>query len=324
MSTVARKPSGSEGLVETGKRLRPAAQPAAARASVRPFATERVLETTHARLSVRETRGDGFPVVLLHGNSTCKEVFRHQMSGPLASRFRMIAIDLPGHGASGDAYAPDRTYTFSGYADAVAEALEIMGINRMAIVGWSLGGHVGIDLMASLPGLAGLMIVGTPPIGTTLEAIQAGFRPNPELLATVGQVELSEAQRTSFAALIGFDPDDLEFHAALRRCDGRARASVFADLLSGQASDQRVTVETVPVPLAVVNGAEDAIVEPRYLSHLAYANLWNGQCFLLPRIGHAPFLEAPEIFNEILLRFAAEMEQRTDIGLPWNSLCLSG
>lgn len=327
MSTVVRKPSGTWTEIEqaaAAKSLAPASRPTSIRAGSGPFAIERVVETTHARLSIRQTRNDGFPVVLLHGNSTCKEVFRHQMSGPLASRFRMIAIDLPGHGASGNAYEPERTYTFSGYADAVAEALEILGIDRMAIVGWSLGGHVGIELMASLPGLAGLMIVGTPPIGTTIEAIQAGFRPNPDFLATVGQVDLSEAERAGFAALIGIGADDADIHAAIRRSDGRARARVFADLLSGEATDQRCTVETLSVPLAVVNGTEDAIVEPDYVAALAYANLWNGQCFLLPRIGHAPFLEAPEIFNEILARFAADMEQRTEIGLPWTSLCLSG
>lgn len=329
MSTVVRKQSGSGTWIETeevapAKRLSPAHRPTSVLASSGPSTDDLVVETTHAQLSIRQTRSDGFPVVLLHGNSTCKEVFRNQMSGPLASRFRMIAIDLPGHGASGNAYEPERTYTFSGYADAVAEALEILGIDRMAIVGWSLGGHVGIELMASLPGLAGLMIVGAPPIGTTLEAIQAGFRPNPDFLATVGQVELTEAERAGFAALIGIGTDDADIHAALRRSDGRARAQVLADLLSGEATDQRQTVETLSVPLAVVNGTEDAVVEPGYVSALAYANLWNGQCFLLPRIGHAPFLEAPELFNEILVRFAADMESRTEIGLPWTSLCLSG
>src|ERR1700677_4384860 len=45
--------------------------------------------------------GQGPPVVLIHGNSSSSSVFSRQLDGALGERFRLIAVDLPGHGASG-------------------------------------------------------------------------------------------------------------------------------------------------------------------------------------------------------------------------------
>jgi pimeloyl-ACP methyl ester carboxylesterase len=61
---------------------------------------------------------------MLHGNSSCKEAFDRQLNGALGDEFRLIAIDLPGHGASSDAADPNRTYSFPGYAEAAIAVLE--------------------------------------------------------------------------------------------------------------------------------------------------------------------------------------------------------
>lgn len=50
-------------------------------------------------------------VLLIHGNSSCKEVFRNQRDGDLGRRYRMIAVDLPCHGASEDARYLEGGYT---------------------------------------------------------------------------------------------------------------------------------------------------------------------------------------------------------------------
>ena len=76
--------------------------------------------TSHGEISVVESSGTGLPVVMIHGNSSCKEVFARQLESPLADKYRMIAFDLPGHGASQDAVDPARTYSMPGYADVMA------------------------------------------------------------------------------------------------------------------------------------------------------------------------------------------------------------
>lgn len=56
-------------------------------------------------------------------------------------------------------------------------------------------------------------------------------------------------------------------------------------------------------PIAVVNGADDAIINLDYFDTVNFADLWEGQCYRLPGVGHAPFWAVPEKFNPLLERF---------------------
>ena len=85
--------------------------------------SKRTVATSHADIAVGEVAGDGLPVVMIHGNSSNRGVFSHQMDSAAAAGRRAIALDLPGHGESSDARDPERTYTMPGYADAVIETL---------------------------------------------------------------------------------------------------------------------------------------------------------------------------------------------------------
>ena len=73
-------------------------------------AVERMIPTSHADIAVAETSGSGLPVVMIHGNSSCKEVFKNQLTSPVGESNRLIALDLPGHGRSSDAFDPARSF----------------------------------------------------------------------------------------------------------------------------------------------------------------------------------------------------------------------
>lgn len=256
-----------------------AANVAQAEVLAAPWA-DRALVTSHGRVAVRETTGVGLPLVLVHGNSGCKDVFRGQLCGALGARHRMVAVDLPGHGASDDALDPARSYTITGYADLVVEVTEILGLARYALLGWSLGGHVALE------------------------------------------AELSDDEVATFAAAAGIARDPV-LVAAIRRADGRARATVMADALAGGASDERAIVESMRIPLAVIDGAEDPFVRGAYVDGLRYGSLWEGRRHAIPRVGHAPFLAAPEVFNAILARFLRYVEGGPDDGYGFGT-CLGG
>ena len=72
--------------------------------------------------------------------------------------------------------------------------------------------------------------------------------------------------------------------------------------------DQQLIVESSPVPLAVVNGGADRLVNLDYFGTVAYANLWEGRCHRLSGPGYAPFWEAPGDFNPVLERFLQDVE----------------
>ncbi len=262
----------------------------------------RRIKTRQTSIALSETRTDGFPVLFLHGNSSSSAVFARQFESELASRYRLIALDLPGHGASEDADDPKAAYTIPGFANTVAEVLDALAIDHVAIIGWSLGGHIGIELLERDARIAGLMIMGTPPISRGIFGILRGFQPQFDLtLTTKGRLTRREMDR--LARLCFGDAPPQELRDAIARTDWRMRKILGHGLMMGAGVDQKKAVEHSPVPLAVVNGEREPFARLEYLAGLDYANLWDGQCHIVPGAGHAPFLEAPEQFNGLLGRF---------------------
>jgi pimeloyl-ACP methyl ester carboxylesterase len=216
-------------------------------------------------------------------------------------------VDLPGHGASSDARDPAKVYTLNGYADAAVEVLARLGVERATVLGWSLGGHVALNMISRFPGLTGVMISGTPPVPGGMEGFGLGFKQNAQM-ALAGSANWAAGDAETYAratagAEAPFEPFMLE--AALRT-HGAARECFFADALAGGADDQRRIAETADIPLAIVNGAADAFINAGYFETVRYANLWDGRVFSLEGVGHAPFWEAPDRFNPLLERFVTE------------------
>jgi pimeloyl-ACP methyl ester carboxylesterase len=84
---------------------------------------QHTIVTSQGPLAVEESSQGSIPVHLIHGNSSCRGVFRHQLQGRLAENHRLIAFDLPGHGHSSNAPDPTRSYTRPGLSDAAAAKL---------------------------------------------------------------------------------------------------------------------------------------------------------------------------------------------------------
>src|SRR6516164_11587748 len=98
-----------------------------------------MIATSHGSLAVEESGHGGIPVLLIHGNSFCRGIFRHQMQGQIAKNRRLISFDLPGHGESSNAIDPKRSYTRPGLAEATVELLDKLGVTEAIVFGWSLG-----------------------------------------------------------------------------------------------------------------------------------------------------------------------------------------
>lgn len=262
----------------------------------------RRIETTQGEIAFMESAGSGMPVLFIHGNSSCKEVFLRQFDGELARTHRLIALDLPGHGQSDNARDPKRAYTVPGYADVVIQVLRALKIDRAAMLGWSLGGHIGLEVLGQGYDAGGLMIVGTPPVPRGIFGMLRGFHSQFDLfLATKSRLNPKEIER--FAAIcLGSKVDPL-FREMIARTDPRARPILSRAMMIGAGVDQRWVAENSTIPLAVLNGSKEPFARLDYVAGLAYGNLWEGRCHVLEGLGHSPFIEAPERFDPVLGRF---------------------
>ncbi len=245
-------------------------------------------------------------MVLIHGNSSSSRVFSRQLDGPLGQCFRLIAVDLPGHGQSDDAKDPS-AYSLPGHARAVRAALDGLGIDEAHFVGWSLGGHVALEMAPDLRDPRGFVIFGTPPL-TSAEAMSEAFLPNPAMRVTFqegvdsieGSAYVAAFFRPGFADIPPFFLDDV------LRTDGRARSNLGASFQRREARDEGAVARDLKVPLAVLHGDEEQLVNGRYFGSVAMPTLWRGAVQMIPDAGHTPQWETPKVFDALIEAFVSE------------------
>ena len=194
-------------------------------------------------------------------------MFRHQIDGTLARRNWFIAFDLPGHGRSSDAIDAARTYTLPGFADVAREILSLLAIEEAVILGWSLGGHIALEMMQEYSAAKGLVLVGAPPVGQ--DTFSKGFRPSPHL-KLASEAKWSDADAEQFGRAVFGEAFSSDLKPALARADGVARATLFEARRAGVGTDQRKLVESLTMPIAVLNGADDPFINLDYLDSISF------------------------------------------------------
>ncbi|KAA0695546.1 alpha/beta hydrolase [Neorhizobium sp. P12A] len=267
---------------------------------------ERTIHTSHGAVRISDTEGAGFPVFMIHGSSWSRKIFEKQLKSPLADAWRLIAVDLPGHGDSDNAENPLSTYSIAGLADCMDEVIEQLAIPRLAVLGWSLGGHVAIQMASRSTNIAGLMLSGAPPVPRGLIGMLRGFHPSFDMLLA-SKPHFSERDRDRFEHLCFGTTNEPSFRELIMRADGRARARFAQSMMRGEGADQRRTAEQASVPIAFVEGSDDPFVRASYIAGLNVPLLFGNAPQIIQGAGHAPFWEKPDEFNALLHRFLQDV-----------------
>jgi pimeloyl-ACP methyl ester carboxylesterase len=123
-----------------------------------------------------ETHGDGQPLILLHGGLGSGEMFGPAIPA-LADRHKVINVDLQGHGRTADI---DRPIDIRLMADDVAALIDHLGLDKPAVVGYSLGGGTALQTAVKYPAKVGRLVMAS--VYLRPDAI------DPEIRAQQGQV----------------------------------------------------------------------------------------------------------------------------------------
>jgi pimeloyl-ACP methyl ester carboxylesterase len=264
---------------------------------------EQTLTINNTAIHVRTAGTSGSTIVLIHGNSASSLAYQKQLESELSQHYRLIALDLPGHGASGAASDPS-IYSLPGYAGIVAGVAEQLNAKDAVFVGWSLGGHLLLEAAALLPAAKGMLIFGTPPVGKP-PAMDKAFLPHPTN-GVLFNPELTDDQAKDFATSFfqagTVAPD--AFIADVKRTRGEARLNMGMSIGGGHYTDELDIVANLKCPLAVLHGANEQLVNGAYIETVNMPTLWRGAVQYVENSGHAPQWENPPAFNGLLAAFA--------------------
>ncbi len=267
--------------------------------------TTKSIRVDSHEIAYRESSGSGSPVVLVHGNSFSSRIFEPQLQSQLGQKHRLVALDLPGHGASPNATDPAATYNLPGYARLVAGFAGQLGLEDAVFVGWSLGGHILIEALPQLPRAKGVLMYGTPPIAFPPDMANA-FLPNPAMGFSFNPSPSAEEADAFCAACLkpGLNVPAFFLEDVLRT-DGQARAQLAASIQPNGYTDEIVAVANMTIPLAVIHGEHEQLVNAMYLQTLHMPTLWRGAVQIVNDAGHATNWEKPAEFNALLEAFIA-------------------
>ncbi|QZI72825.1 alpha/beta hydrolase [Pseudomonas protegens] len=255
-------------------------------------------EQTPAGTSYLAT-GQGQPVVLIHGVGLNKEMWGGQIVG-LATRYRVIAYDMLGHGASP---RPAAGTGLIGYAEQLRELLDHLQVAQATVVGFSMGGLVARAFALHCPQyLAGLVVLNSV------------FNRSPEQRAGV-------IARTSQAAEHG---PDANAEAALSRWFSReyqaanpAQIAAIRQTLAGNDPQGYLTtyelfatqdmyraedLGQIQVPTLIATGELDPGSTPEMAAQLAQ-RIPGAEVAVLAEQRHMMPVESPRLVNQLLLQF---------------------
>lgn len=273
--------------------------------------------TIHGYRRAYRISGSGPALLLIHGigdNSTTWEPVHRE----LARRFTVIAPDLLGHGKSDK---PRADYSVAAYANGMRDLLSVLDIERVTVVGHSLGGGVAMQFAYQFPHMVERMILigagGVTKdvnIALRLAALPVGGEALALLRIPFVLPAIQAAGRavsTVFGSTrIGRDiPDMLRILADLPE---PTASSAFTRTLRavvdwrGQVVtmlDRCYLTESVPVQL--IWGEQDSVI-PVSHARMAHAAMPGSRLDIFPQSGHFPFRERPDRFVELVERFIDE------------------
>jgi pimeloyl-ACP methyl ester carboxylesterase len=248
-------------------------------------------------------RGQGEPLVLIHGNGTMIQDFL--ISGivdELAKRYRVIIIDRPGYGYSD---RPRGLWTPRAHATLFQAALERLGVSQAVVLGHSWGSLVAVALALQAPQLVRSLVLASGYYYPTLRADVILF--SPPAIPVIG-----DAMRYTISPVLGrillpglikamFAPApvparfDREFPKELMLRPLQLRASAEdAALMTPCVMELQEHYRELKLPVVIVAGADDQIADIGRQSERLHRELPDSEFIVVPGMGHMIHHLAPE------------------------------
>ena len=247
-----------------------------------------------------EVRGEthqGTPVVFLHGIGGDGSNWNPQLNA-LATRYRVVAIDSRGFGAS---EAKGENLTLEDYADDIRRVLGALEIDRAHVVGLSMGGMMAQALALNAPELvASLVLADTSARADELMATNLKASGEAALLYGMTAVAQMFMPATFCQTAIAENREYVQtFQDAFCATDPQAFNTGLQAIAELDFLDR---LDQITVPTLVVVGTDDALTPPEHAKAIA-AQIADARLVLLDGAGHMSNLDNADEFTQLLTEF---------------------
>lgn len=244
-----------------------------------------------------DVRGEGDPALVFVHCWTCNRAFWREQLDVFAEDHTVVALDLPGHGASG---RERETWTMAAFADDVRRVVEALELERVVLVGHSMGGPVSVLAAGAMPErTAGVICSDTLHDAEMVwpEEMRQGF--------VQGFTEDYEGAMAGAVASMTLQEGALRewLTQQMLRAD-RGMALAMIDELGTFRLDE--AFEAVEAPVRCINAVPYAehVVDTAVETNRRYADF---DAAMMEGVGHFPHLEKPAEFNAHMREFLQEM-----------------
>ncbi|HEX3832126.1 MAG TPA: alpha/beta fold hydrolase [Solirubrobacteraceae bacterium] len=272
-------------------------------------------------------KGAGPVLLLIHGIAGSLETWRSVVD-PLARNATVLAVDLPGHGASSPGGGD---YSLGSLAAGLRDVLTTLGHDRATLIGHSLGGGIAMQFSYQFPEMTErLVLVSSGGLGLEVNpALRAASLPGANLFLSVTAEATRRAsglagrvlRATHSPSRPGLD-ELVRSYASLADADRRSAflAAIRSVVgLSGQtvrAGDRLYLAKDLPVLL--IWGAEDPIIPVEH-ARAAHELLPDSTLAVFDGVRHFPHVEAPQRFVETLEYFCATTDPVVFDAVTWRA-----
>jgi len=272
-----------------------------------------------AELHLLEWSKEGVPMLLLHGFGNEAHIW-DDFAPVVAPYYRTLALDHRGHGQSD--WDADGCYEIDALVDDVEVVTAALGIDRMVLVGHSLGGRVSTIFAGRHPArIAGFVIVDIGPEVDARGSLRIRQDVEIHLQPVFDSVDdYARALSLSYPAATPEALRRMAQHGARRREDGRFEL-VMDPALRGitagrgpspdseeqeRSLQQRMwnALSALPCPALVVRGAASDILSPEVADRMVEDVLPNARLAVVPQAGHSVMTDNPSGFNDAVASFA--------------------
>jgi 2-hydroxy-6-oxonona-2,4-dienedioate hydrolase len=263
------------------------------------LADTKYLTIDNVRVRYTDKNQNGFPLLLIHGLGGSIESWINNIEF-LSTKFRVIALDLPGFGLSDK---PRVSYTIRYYVNFLEKFIKKLKISHLYLIGSSLGGHIGVEFTIKNRKIVDKLILISP-AGSMPKSFKGTV-----VIKRYIKIVTAKSSNEIYKILSSIDKTMVNHSYAnvlYKRLSLPGSKNAFISALKGSAKAPRYNSKLVEINtnMLLLWGKEDKMIPLKYAR--PFIEHGNSRIIILEKCGHRPHVEKAKLFNKIVKDFLIE------------------